>query len=252
MSAPWRSQVQVTTANERSVTEFRSSYPEFSNLSAVVRGEMITLHQSPRLRWNFLVNPSDIPTSYQVAGMLRYSDPDFQVTEGALEMLGDGLNSVSFSVMLDRTYEVYQGDSAYRGGVLHDVAALENLLGVPQAQRGALSSLAQSSIFANISGGWFSRGTAEAREGVLTGVIVHKPVRVLFGASDAFSFDGFVTSLSVHYTHFNYRMVPTRAGVSLSMSSIGLMNPYEAGPYRSQDSLAPNAGAGSSGPNFPI
>lgn len=239
--APWRTQVQnfVGDQNQRSVPEFRNSYPEFSGLRSIVRGQIVTLNEEPRKRFHFLVNPSDISTSYQHSNDLRYTDDDFNLSEANLSLLGDGLMSISFNLMLDRTYEVYQRDNAYRGGVLHDVYALERLLGVPdrdysQTLSGAgLDTTTRAGVEAASNWSAIQSQRSANLENLVNGVLVHKPVRALFGAADAFSFDGLVTSLSVHYTHFSSRMVPTRAGISVSMSSIGMATSDRTAPVHS-------------------
>lgn len=239
--APWRTQVVNhdgdQNQNQMSVPEFRNSYPEFAGFNRIVRGQIVTLNEEPRKRFHFLVNPSDISTSYRHAEGLRHSDDDFNLSEANLNFLGDGLMSISFNLMLDRTYEVHQGSAAYRGGVLHDVLALERLLGVPdraysQTLSGAgLDTTTRAGVEAASNWSAIQSQRSANLENVLNGVLVHKPVRALFGAADAFSFDGFVDSLSVHYTHFSSKMVPTRAGISISMSSIGNTGPGGGGMY---------------------
>lgn len=239
MSGGWRDVVKVHLgdSNLRSVPAFLNSYPEHAGFSAIQRGRLITLNQSPRKRFHFLVNPSDIQTSYQVANDLRFSDADFNLSEANLGALGDGLMSLNFSLMLDRTYEVYQGNPNYVGGVLHDVLALEQVLGAPPAAMAEADEWKRnpaaegSAALAGVDiEDW---GPSTPRESVLNGVITHKPVRVLFGSNDAFTFDGFVTSLGVHYTHFSHRMVPSRAGVTISMSSLGVASTTRSAPVQS-------------------
>lgn len=247
MSGPWRAQVEPFIGNENkgSVPEFLNSYPEFAGFNTIARGEIVTLNQTPRKRFHFLVNPSDISTSYRVMGgdMARFADSDFRI--GAdLSSVGDGFMSVSFNLMLDRTYEVHKGSSDYRGGVLHDVFALERVLGppdeaydaIPIGQAG-LGTGSRSSVETLSNWDALQQEELARREHLLNGLLVRKPIRVLFGSTDAFSFDGYVDSLSVQYTHFNYRMVPTRGGVTISVSSMGVnANTDSSAPSRSTQS----------------
>ncbi|MCA1781566.1 MAG: hypothetical protein LC679_05120, partial [Intrasporangiaceae bacterium] len=191
-----------------------------------------TLMDRPRRKFNFLVNPSDIQTTYGISDALNFMDPS--AFNGNISELAEGLNSISFSIMLDRTYEVHYGDDTYAGGVLHDVRALELVAGVP----GDVDfSRSQSDIDPDASGSpAFERmeanRSADIQE-VSVGLLTKKNLRVIFGAGNSYSFDGFINSLSVHYTHFSSQMVPTRAGVSISMTSRGTLdgadNPLFAG-----------------------
>lgn len=240
-TAPWRDRVTTGNANEASHPDFAQSYPEKAGMGNIVRGTLYTVLDRPRRRFNFLVNPSDVQAQYGVSDALNFMDPN--AFNGNVANLSEGLNSITFAVMLDRTYEVYYGRWMNRGGVLHDVRMLEKVAGIPETHIEAITSSVNASDplrYERAAGSQRSSAgqntTMSERdvENAVTGLITKKPLRAVFGASDAFSFDGFISSMSVHYTHFSRTMVPTRAGVSISMTSRGFHGDMRA-PERSSD-----------------
>lgn len=196
----------------------QSSYP---GAPKVTRGviENIRITQTgpvvdKKHRFHFLTNPSELNLGYNVNTSIDYTDP----ANGMMTFvppLRSGLLSVSFEMLLDRTYEVWTG--ALPEGVLHDVAQLERVLGMPSTAPGA--------------GDWGTADAAEARApkgsgrsgamAMFPGVIVKRPVRILFGGRGAFSFEGFITSLDMTLMKFNKNMCATRAAIRISAESWG-------------------------------
>lgn len=243
-TAPWRDRVTTGNANEASHPDFAQSYPEKSGMGSIVRGTLYTVIDRPRRRFNFLVNPSDIQAQYGVTDALNFMDPESISSSNALAELAEGLNSISFSIMLDRTYEEYYGRWTNRGGVLHDVRMLEKVAGIPETHVETMAALDPMTVM-NAGDSAGMRTSKNDVENATTGLLTKKPLRAVFGASDAFSFDGFINSMSVQYTHFSRTMVPTRAGVSISMTSRGFHGDMRA-PERSSDA-APEIPYGSPG-----
>lgn len=225
MSGPWRDQVKLGKQNTRSDPNFRLSYPELSGMGHIRRGKIITLGEKNRKTFNFLVNPSTIETSY---GMSNFDVTNRDgLDQVGLEHLTDGLLTLSFSLMLDRTYEVYKNNRQYTGGVLHDVLALEQVCGIPQDEVKISGPSMDDTTNARLRDLASShRASVEAGlKNTLKGVIVRKYLRFLFGSKNAFSFDGYVSDLQVGYSHFSHTMVPTRAAVSISAVSFGESSP---------------------------
>ena len=205
------------------------AHPYIQNTNPLVgyvqRGALVSLFGNERRRWHFLANPSAISVQYNVLEGINMMDP---ANIGESPNIADGFNSIAFSTLLDRTYEVWGGTQP--AGVLADILALERLLGPPEE---LLSEIRTETYSAE--------GTSH-----LVGVLARKPIRAIFGGTvtrrdtgtagrnysggAALTFDGFVTSMSVEYTSFSRNMVPTRAAVSISMSSVG--NSDMAGAYR--------------------
>jgi hypothetical protein len=248
VSGPWRAQISPGNANGRSSAAFIATNPYTGTLT---RGKMITLDDEPRKTFHFLVNPSIITTSYGDSSIdVTDTSPGGSfMTEGVAAALDDGLLGLSFEILLDRTYEVYQRKSGYEAGVLHDIRALERVVGLSGGGAGATRSGVSSDLFgASIVGSLIQSSVEET----LSGVLVKKFIRFLFGSARSFSFDGYVSSMSVVYTHFSRTMVPMRAGVSIQASSIGNMGPQE-GPMGGSVWSDPNAdGIGTVGANTRI
>lgn len=232
-TAPWRNRVDYdNNQNARSDPAFRKSYPEFTGMQSIVRGYIVTLDERPQKKFHFLVNPSVISTGYTIANSLDMTNlSDLSAVD--LTHLSDGLLTMNFSILLDRTYEVHKGDRRYRGGVLHDILALEQVCGVPEKMRNSFAAKSGAVTGAQNKRSRDTRsdtdrfapsGQRESNEQtaeLVKGVLTKKYMRVLFGSKYALSFDGYVDNLSVEYTHFSYRMVPTRAAVSVSFASFG-------------------------------
>lgn len=248
MSGPWRAQISPGNANGRSSAAFISTNPYTGSLT---RGKIITLDDEPRKTFHFLVNPSIISTTYSASGIdVTDTSPGGSfMSEGVAAALDDGLLGLSFEVVLDRTYEVYQRKSGYEAGVLHDIRALERVVGLSGGGAGATRTGVDSSLFQGSIGGSLSGLVTASIEETLSGVLVKKFVRFLFGGVNSFSFDGYVSSMSVVYTHFSRAMVPMRAGVSIQASSIGNQGPRE-GPMGGSVWSDPNSdGMGRVGAN---
>lgn len=189
----------------------QSSYPNANN---VQRGRIENIRVTAtgavadkRHVFHFLTNPSEISLGYDVNTSIDFTDP---ANASMMDMptVRDGLLTVGFEVLLDRTYEVWSG--TLEEGVLHDIAQLEKVLGMPDIVVRPTDSTE----------------AAAARNGPPTasmfpGVIVKRPVRILFGGRKAFSFDGYITNLSVTLMKFNSRMCPTRAGLRIDATSWG-------------------------------
>lgn len=185
----------------------------------LVRGQLKTISTGPRdmeHKFHFLTNPWEISTYYNVNSAVDLTNPNnaASVMSDLPPMLPD-LISVSFSLLLDRQYEVWGGSMPE--GVLHDIAQLERVLGMPDL-------VAQSGFSRGIPAPGESNGmegTSAAVYSRFPGVIVKRPVRILFGGTHAFTFDGYITSLSVSFMKFSRNMAATRAGIALSAATWG-------------------------------
>jgi hypothetical protein len=102
-----------------------------------------------------------------------------------------GNQTVSWSLLFDRTYEMVYGDSpGTNRGVLKDVAALYNIMG------------------------GFVAGS---------GVPMSSPVEVVFGQTaegDIWGFTGFVSSVNISYGIFRHDMIPSRCEIDLSLTAV--------------------------------
>lgn len=152
-----------------------------------------------RYRCNFLYNPESFAIEYK-SNLSTYSPIDQAPQNNGVANLQPDMQTLNFALLFDRTYEVWRvgqnkttaGPAGDRQGVYADVQALEKCCGIENGFGG----------------------------------LYQIPLTVNFGQTDyvritggnALRFDGYVTSMSVTYTHFSYNMTPMRAAVSLSFS----------------------------------
>lgn len=222
----WRGNLTAPPGRRNRVQDsrFLRTYPNAPRLS---RGSISNIR--PRVaqssvvedvhRFFFLTNPWEISTSYSVNNGIDLTDPaTYSSAMADIPPMREGLISVSFSMLLDRTYEVWSG--SLPEGVLHDMAQLERVLGVPDSTRRAAGGGGYDDIRL---GRTVTRDSVGASRSInqFPGVIVKRPVRIRFGSPRAYAFDGFITDLSITMMKFNAEMVPTRAGINLSATTWG-------------------------------
>jgi len=211
-------------------------------------------------RLNFLYNPSAIEWSGQVEtntiGDTSVMDPN-----DSSKFMMPMQQSVSFSLLFDRTYETWVYDATKetsRLGVLTDIKYFYAMLGI----------LADSSAFlpaGNTTGLAMTNTAAGAAlgEALKTSVDVttiddpsptsfmqYVPIRVIF-SNQTLSYYGVINSATIDYTHFTQRMIPNRCSLQISMT----LFPVTYAEVSSTDSVAapgsqgmsPTVGTGRSG-----
>jgi len=167
---------------------------------------------------NFLYNPSTISESRSLDvnnGVLpAYArNPD---DPGAYKT---GLNtSIGFSLLFDRTYELwdqnYLGTQAGTYGVLVDVNAFYNMLGINTLVSAANSNLTPAQMnHLGSQGGQFSVVT----QGPMSAV----PVDLYFGylSIGALKYFGIISEIDITYTHFTQQMVPMRCAIQIGFTA---------------------------------
>ena len=211
--------------NRRNIPMDRRFDTRYPNVGKLQRGRIENIDHSSgsvvvekKHVFHFLVNPSTISTSYNVDTATDLTDPsNYNPIIAQAPVLQEGLLSVSFQMLLDRTYEVWSG--TIPEGVLHDVAQLEKVLGMPDyVETAYVGDTGIESPIGNALGG---SPVSNQAANFFPGVIIKRPVRILFGGTGSFNFDGYVSSLSVEMMKFNEQMAPTRAGISISAESWG-------------------------------
>lgn len=153
---------------------------------------------------NFLYNPSTINES-------RALDLDNQPLPQYARVPGDTANwvgmintSVSFSLLFDRTYELW--DSKYKDtdvgvfGVQVDTNAFFNLVGINYKQK-----------VAGVHGG-------KPYNKVVQGPMRMSPSDLYFGygAPGGLHYFGIIQSLGITYTHFTQQMIPSRCAIDVN------------------------------------
>lgn len=178
--------------------------------STLYRGAIISketpVKGAPKVKVNFLYNPSTINESRSL-DMNNPVLPDYQRVPGDTSNYIGPLNtSVGFSLLFDRTYELW--DSKYQGtdvgtfGVQVDTNAFYALLGINQKQ--------------NVKG---VRG-AKSYNLVVQGPMLFSPCDLYFGygSPGGLHYYGYVSSLNITYTHFSQQMVPMRCAMDIGFT----------------------------------
>lgn len=227
--AGWRNDIpDPGRRNRSSDPRFNAHYPGVGG--RLFRGKIVNipgdLDTSTEMdhTFHFLVNPSEISLNYNtdVAFDMTLEENQSSLFLNVPPPLQDGLISISFSVLLDRTYEVWSNEIPE--GVLHDIVMLERVLGVPDTYfRNAQPSPVTGRLQYGGpgSGNPHSAVTSGLARNRFPGIIVKRPVKVYFGGKPSYNFTGYVTTLSVQMMKFTRKMTPVRAGLSVSMSTWG-------------------------------
>lgn len=196
-----------------------------NNKAKLTRGFVIT--EKPiagaYYRCNFLYNPSVINLSHQIDNNVmadQNSQNPYDVTSG--QFLMPLQQSVTFSLLFDRTYEMWDGsklsgDAAIQVpmyGVAYDILSLYKITGIaspmtaPSTGTDTSSGQDLSTTTTAFQKGQFAGGPA--------GPMVATPVYAVLGPS--LSYYGYITELDVQFTHWTQQMVPIRGQVGVTMT----------------------------------
>ena len=209
----------------------------------------------------FLFNPASIDANYsfdltQSGTLPLSSDNPATWSTGAGGVL---TQTISFNILFDRTYEVWNGPKAipasakygfaqyqvgaplnggpYRFGVLWDVWSLERLCGIYRQAEGQQPINPPIPRIVHVMTG----GVAEAN--ALTGAStsaanqytqIEEPATPI-----SLDFYGWMTQFSVQYTRFDSNMTPTRCAVALSFQQTYVNQALNSNPGASNASPAP-------------
>ncbi|MGD6750335.1 hypothetical protein [Streptomyces sp. BH105] len=149
---------------------------------------------------NFLFNPSTISVNHQQGYNLSQSQMS---TDGNI-VGAQGIGTLTFDVLFDRTYELYSGggknsDSPAQRGVLADVEAVYNVTGAYDISAKGSKRKELRAMQPNPCSFYFG-GTADS-----------------FIEDNSLDYYGIVTGLSITYTHFSRDMVPQRCAMSFNV-----------------------------------
>lgn len=186
-----------------------------------------TLASSPatpqaKYQLHFLYNPSEVTVSHSASSsntpLPAVNRPDSTGTP----IVGTG-GSLSWNLLYDRTYEVNDPTHpAYYSGVLYDVTVLYGLVGIT-------TPLNTSTTGTGTDSGSFDTSAAGTVD--VTGVMQNFPVWASFGlkrdigargmpksALSVMKYFGYVSTLTVTYTHWTQSMIPDRCAIGLGMT----------------------------------
>lgn len=186
-----------------------------------------------RQRCNFLYNPSTISISHGIDTNVL-SDPNAvdknDVTAG--QTLLPLQQTLTFSLLFDRTYELWDSSKLYGEaatmvpafGVAYDILSLYKITGVATPMPVTDDHNADADAFKKaFSKGTYTNGPA--------GPMTYVPVYVVIGASLAYY--GVIQQLDLQYTHWTQAMIPSRCQVTITVTLLPVpqgVNRYEALP----------------------
>jgi hypothetical protein len=168
--------------------------------------------------------------------------------------------TISFTLMFDRTYEVWTGPAKapnasgadgdptsgkgpYRFGVQWDVWAIERLVGIFGQWNGSPPSGPPAASLCTVQFGGKNLSNLSSFTNPQNPQGYNAANDVAADSGYAMAFQGWMTSLEVTYTRFDAGMVPTRAAVSVAFEQIySLQAQASANP---PSSPSPNTAAGS-------
>jgi hypothetical protein len=165
------------------------------NPNQIVQAFQTNTGQIPAVYWmtTGVQSANAVPGSYTAgqSGVLSATQSSYQGSVNQAIPGIVGVQTVSWSLLFDRTYEMWdQSNPGWDRGVLADVAALLNLLGTFQG--GANSPAVPYST----------------------------PVDVVFGKTGSgalWGFTGFITQVQITHGIFRYNMIPARCEIDITM-----------------------------------
>lgn len=159
--------------------------------SKIKRGWVQT--RDDNMRVNFLFNPSQLNLSHGV-NLDAVRSEDYKPTDdvASVDYVALG-SSLSVQLLYDRTYEITSGDGSFasRYGVYADVAAWYVMMGMLDA----------------MPEGW--------QDTLISSPPIAKQAYLFLGMKMLYY--GYLTSVSVTYSHWSANMVPVRCAVDLQM-----------------------------------
>lgn len=182
----------------------------------LTRGRIINKYDSsvnvaynPIYCLNFLYNPDSIEIDYSIdTSNATPIQPQYRNPNDTANLPIPLANSLSFSLLFDRTFEVWQnqataGTPGVTAGVYDDVKILYGLIGV--------TAQVDSPVFN-------SSGQQQTQQVTVTGPMQMNECYFYFGGQASLSFYGIIMSASVTYTHWSIDMVPTRCTIALGVN----------------------------------
>ncbi|MFI6495896.1 hypothetical protein [Nonomuraea typhae] len=155
--------------------------------------------KKPELRYlYFLYNPATISTGYGTQWDAPTTALAMRNDAGEATPLTQLQQTIDFSLLFDRTYEVMDGSPE---GAWRDVRAA-------LAMTGVMSNVDASAVYT--TGSDFE-----------TGPMMPTPMYFHFGnQTGGLTFHAYLTSMSIEYTHFSKNMIPMRVGMRISANML--------------------------------
>ncbi|MFI9271868.1 hypothetical protein ACIGXM_14275 [Kitasatospora sp. NPDC052896] len=194
---------------------------------------------------NFMFNPSTVSVSHTLDASTQMVPPYLRDSSDTGVPLTTSGGTLSFSLLFDRTYEVWDGTTgnlAHDLGVLVDIYALYGLTGIvtPLSATQQTSAAGQSSSDATSSSSSSSdqsnlQNALSITPNAVTGTMQMYPVWTVFALNSMFRgganspswmtlpdiavmrYFGYIASIGITYTHFTQNLIPFRCAVDLSV-----------------------------------
>jgi hypothetical protein len=217
-----------TFDNRLFVYNLLSTPTPFSNQKGMMFNTDATA-SSPRYTVNFLFNPTTISLDHSVD--TNIPDPASMSADDLGIAMGPLQQTLSFSLLFDRTYECwdpkYANTDIANNGVYLDIRSIYNMVGITSPVDQTAGQVQGS------TGAGGTSATASSNQNIVrqpltftpSGPMRMTPIRFLFagsqsitasGFSSGLSYYGYMSDLSIEYTHFTQNMVPTRAEVDIT------------------------------------
>ncbi|MFI1796552.1 hypothetical protein ACH427_04225 [Streptomyces sp. NPDC020379] len=168
----------------------------------------------------FLYNPSTVAVTHGLDGQ-NMQLAQWQRSE---DMTGTALlpvnNSCSFSLLFDRTFDVLgpRDKPPAKFGVMYDINMLYNICGINQQ----VNPNVGVTVTPYKDGSDTSKPSPDSGElpTKITGPMQMVPVDIYFGGHNNLYFYGFISNLSIQYSHWTQEMIPTRSAVSITVTGL--------------------------------
>lgn len=184
----------------------------------------------------FMYNPISVTAAHynniyqNPTGIGNSSLSQLQLQSGVAVQIG----SASFSLLFDRTYEVYEGHhgNASTLGVYVDVLAFYELLGITPFQQQATKIVAGNQV---VSGVWASMyPTMPINNNIYLDIFI----------GDKMKFFGYCDNLSITYTHWSSAMIPMRCEIDIDLQFLVLPGASKGGKIKHQTRHGKAVGGG--------
>lgn len=202
---------------------YRRAFPlQSSGSSSLVRGGMVWEQPisgfNSRAQIHYLYNPSTVEADYaisdaSVAASLLFPNPgdhaDLRVPLS---------QTVSWSILFDRTYELW-GSYSNDGNPLHSNGADKNN---PQVV-GVMADIIQMQQFTGMTVGYASGGIPTTTNNPFTGrqgIIQMIPSYAFFGGPNNLTYYGYISEWNAQITHWTEFMVPMRCVIDISFTML--------------------------------
>lgn len=184
---------------------------------------------------NFLYNPSTISESRAIdVGSASPLPSNSRIPNDIGQYMTSLNTTVGFSLLFDRTYEVWDASNAALVGTSQagtygcrvDVEALYNLCGINQKLNATpAASTGQTAVSPT--------GGSPNYNITVQGSMLAQPTQLYFGAQSpwALNYYGFISELAVTWTHFNAAMVPVRCAVDIQFTCMPINTSNYSGVF---------------------